>query len=461
MAHSLLRLKSKIDNKPHLMELHEFEQVLAYLDASVNGREVKTPEPKMEETDSHNSRYSIYEDDNAALFTIEGPMTKKPVTLFGMDCGGFSYEQFKEDFRTVAASGVKTVGFMLDSGGGEADSLFDTANYVRSLADENGIKIISYVDSLAASACYGIAAISDEIIMSSSATVGSIGVVLRLINDSEALKKEGYERIYVTAGADKVPFDAEGKFKDSFLTDIKEKIDVMYGEFTEHVAKYRNISVEQVKATEARTYLSTQALELGLADSSMTLEQFYSYFAKQAENRVEGNMLPKKLFNFNMKTNNEETLTMPTDNVALADLQSQLTAANEQLAEFSSVKEAHATLLAAFTEKEAALTEALAQVASAEAVAVAVKMTSRKTALAAVMSADKVEAVSTSLSSLDDSAFETVLSGFAAQKQALEASDMFTELGDQGTEVVPEAEAKASKSKDVTEDLIKQKLGLK
>lgn len=70
-----------------------------------------------------------------------------------------------------------------------------------------------------------------------------------------------------------------------------------------------------------------------------------------------------------------------------------------------------------------------------------------------------MEGVSASLSSLDDSAFETVLSGFAAQKQALEASDMFTELGDQGTEVVPEA--KASKSKDVTEDIIKQKLGLK
>lgn len=453
MPHSLLRLKNKIDNKPHLMELHEFEQVLSYLDASINGREVKTPDPKMEESETHNSRYSIYEDDKAALFTIEGPMTKKPITLFGMDCGGFSYEQFKEDFRTVADSGVKTVGFMLDSGGGEADSLFDTANYVRALADENGIKIISYVDSLAASACYGIAAISDEIIMSGSSTVGSIGVVLRLINDSEALKKEGYERIYVTAGADKVPFDAEGKFKDSFLTDIKEKIDVMYGEFTEHVAKYRNISVEQVKATEARTYLSTQALELGLADKSMTLEQFYSYFANQAENRVEGNMLPKKLFNFNMKTNTEETLDMSQ----LADLQAQLAQYEGQVAELTSVKETLVTLQSAFSEKETALAAAMQEITQMKEVAVATKLTSRKTALAAVMSADKIEAVSASLSTLDDSAFETVLSGFAAQKQALEASEMFTEIGDQGAQVEDQP---SSKAKTSTEDLIKQKLGL-
>lgn len=456
MPHSLLRLKSRIDNKPHLMELKEFEQVLAYLDASVNGRDVKSPESKMEESGTHNSRYTIYEDDKAALFSIEGPMTKKPVTVFGMDCGGFSYEQFKEDFRTVAASGVKTVGLMLDSGGGEADSLFDTANYVRALADEYDIKIISYVDSLAASACYGIAAISDEIIMSGSSTVGSIGVVLRLINDSEALKKEGYERVYVTAGADKVPFDAEGKFKDSFLTDIQEKIDVMYGEFTEHVAKYRNISVEQVKATEARTYLSTQALELGLADASMTLEEFYSYFADQAENRVEGKMLPNKLFNFNMKNQNEETLEMSQ----IAELQTQLSAAQEQIVELSSLKDAHSVLQAAFAEKETALAAALEQVKQMEAVKEQMKAQARTDKLSAVMAADKVEAVQASLATLSDEAFETVLAGFAQQKQALEASELMQELGGEGGE--PEAKTQEEdKARLSTEALLKQRLGLK
>lgn len=469
MPHSLLRLKNKIDNKPHLMELHEFEQVISYLDASIGGRDVKTPEPRMEESSTHNSRYTIYEDDKAALFSIEGPMTKKPITMFGMDCGGFSYEQFKEDFRTVTASGVKTVGLMLDSGGGEADSLFDTANYVRKLANENGIKIISYVDSMAASACYGIAAISDEIVMSSSATVGSIGVVVRLVNDSEALKKEGYERVYVTAGRDKVPFDADGKFKDSFLADIKEKIDVMYGEFTEHVAKYRNISVEQVKATEARTYLSTQALELGLADETMTLEQFYSYFANQAEDRVEGKMLPKKLLNsFNM-TKNEETLEM----TQLADMQGELTKAQSQLealtaelstaqlavAELASTKEAMATLQAAFTEKETALAAALEQVKQMEAVKEQMKAQARTDKLSAVMAADKVEAVQASLATLSDEAFETVLAGFAQQKQALEASDLMQELGGEGGE--PEAKTQdEDKARLTTEALLKQRLGL-
>jgi hypothetical protein len=166
-------------------------------------------------------------------------------------------------------------------------------------------------------------------------------------------------------------------------------------------------------------------------------------------------MLKTKLFAQFNKT--EETLEM----TQLAELQEQLQGAQLSVSDLTSKFEAASLLLA---EKETALAAALQEVAqmkeavaSAEASAVAVKMTSRKTALAAVMSADKVEAVSTSLSSLDDSAFETVLRGFAAQKQALEASEMFTEIGDQGTEAVVET---TSKAKTSTEDLIKQKLGL-
>lgn len=457
MAHSLIRLKSKIDNQPHLMELREFEQVLAYLDASVNGRDVKAASPKIEdESDVHNSRYTIYEDDQAALFTIEGPMTYKPVTMFGMDCGGFSYEQFKQDFRAVADKGVKTVGLMLDSGGGEAYQLFDTANYVRSIADQNGMKILSYVDGMAASACYGLAAISDEILMNSSSEVGSIGVVVRLINDSEALKKEGYERTFVTAGADKVPFDADGKFKESFIADIQSKIDVMYGEFTEHVAKYRNISVEQVKATEARTFLPEQALQLGLADQSMTLEEFYSYFANKAEQRTEAKMLPSKLFK--MKTK-EET----TEMTQLADLQAQLQAKDAELSaltqkveDFASMETLFAEAQTALSTKDAELVAALDQVQTMQTQAKEAKELARKDKLAAVMAADKVEGVAASLAALDDTAFEVVLSSFSAQAKVVAESDLFTEMGAQGVEA--EATVTPTTKQSSLDDVIKARL---
>lgn len=454
MAHSLLRLKEKICNTPHLMHPASFEIVIQYLNER-NNEDFKL-DTAVEDNRESNSRYSFNKDIGVAVLNIDGPLSYKPVTMMGFDCGGASYQQIKEDFTYLVDSGAKTIAFSVSSGGGEAFQMMPTANYMRKLATENDVRIITYVDGLSASAAYGLSVIADELIMAPSSEVGSVGVLVRLMNDSKALEKEGYERTFISAGDDKIPFDADGSFRKEFLEDIQGKVDTLYEEFTGFVAEHRNLSVEAVKSTQARTFLPKEAIELGLADRVMTLEEFYTHLADTAQ-KQEGGMLKTKLFAQFNKT--EETLDM----TQLAELQEQLQGAQLSVADLTSKFEAASLLL---TEKETALAAALSEVAqmkeavaSAEAAAVAVKMDARKSKLATVMSADKVEGVSASLSTLDDSAFETVLSGFAAQRQALEASDMFTELGDQGTEVVPEANA--SKSKDVTEDLIKQKLGLK
>ena len=450
MAHELTRLRSKLFDTPLLVDSKSFESILNYVDKRCEGNVDVTPK-----ADSEFSMYSTlhYAESNLGVIHISGPLTNKSTGWEAL-CGGTSYESIKEDFEALLEAGTKTVAFMVESGGGEAYGMMDTGNYLRKLADDNGVKIISYVDGLSASAAYGLTAISDEIVSNKNSEIGSIGVLIRLMNDSKALEMKGYERSFISAGTEKIPFAEDGSFRKEFLDDLQYKVDALYKDFTEYVAEHRNISVEAVRNTQANTFLADDAIALGLADRTMTQEEFYAYLSGQAQNNKEGSSMSNRIFKFS-KTNDEETLDMSQ----LAELQSQLTAANEQLAEFSSVKEALTLLQSTITEKETALAAALQEVAQMKAATETMKMDSRKSKLAAVMSADKVEAVSTSLSSLDDSAFETVLGGFAAQKQALEASDMFTELGDQGTEVVPEA--KASKSKDVTEDLIKQKLGLK
>lgn len=453
MAHSLLRLKEKICNTPHLMHPASFEIVIQYLNER-NSEDFKL-DTAVEDNRESNSRYSFNKDIGVAVLNIDGPLSYKPVTMMGFDCGGASYQQIKEDFTYLVDSGAKTIAFSVSSGGGEAFQMMPTANYMRKLATENDVRVITYVDGLSASAAYGLSVIADELIMAPSSEVGSVGVLVRLMNDSKALEKEGYERTFISAGDDKIPFDADGSFRKEFLEDIQGKVDTLYEEFTGFVAEHRNLSVEAVKSTQARTFLPKEAIELGLADRVMTLEEFYTHLADTAQ-KQEGGMLKTKLFTQFNKT--EETLEM----TQLAELQEQLQGAQLSVSDLTSKFEAASLLLA---EKETLLSAALQEVAqmkeavaSAEAAAVAVKMDARKSKLAAVMSADKVDAVSTSLASLDDSAFETVLSGFAAQKQALEASDMFAEIGDQGAQVEDQP---SSKAKTSTEDIIKQKLGLK
>lgn len=452
-GHQLLRLKEKICNTPHLMHPASFETVIGYLNER-NSDNFKL-DTAVEDNRESNSRYSFNKDIGVAVMNIDGPLSYKPVTMMGFDCGGASYQQIKEDFTYLVDSGAKTIAFSVSSGGGEAFQMMPTANYMRKLATENDVRVITYVDGLSASAAYGLSVIADELIMAPSSEVGSVGVLVRLMNDSKALEKEGYERTFISAGDDKIPFDADGSFRKEFLEDIQGKVDTLYEEFTGFVAEHRNLSVEAVKSTQARTFLPKEAIELGLADRVMTLEEFYTHLADTAQ-KQEGGMLKTKLFTQFNKT--EETLEM----TQLAELQEQLQGAQLSVSDLTSKFEAASLLLA---EKETLLSAALSEVAqmkeavaSAEAAAVAVKMDARKSKLAAVMSADKLEAVSASLSSLDDSAFETVLSGFAAQKQALEASDMFAEIGDQGAQVEDQP---SSKAKTSTEDLIKQKLGLK
>lgn len=426
MAHELVRLRSKLFDTPLLVDSKSFESILNYVDKRCEGNVEVTPK-----ADNEFSMYSTlhYQESNLGVIHISGPLTNKS-TGWEAFCGGTSYESIKEDFEALLEAGTKTVAFMVESGGGEAYGMMDTGNYLRKLADDNGVKIISYVDGLSASAAYGLTAISDEIITNKNSEIGSIGVLIRLMNDSKALEMEGYERSFISAGTQKIPFAEDGSFRKEFLDDLQYKVDALYKDFTDYVAEHRNLSVEAVRNTQANTFLAEDAIALGLADKVMTQEDFYSYLSGQAQNNKEGSSMSNRIFKFS-KTNNEETLEMSQ----LAQLQEQLTAANAQLSEFTSVKEALASVQSVLGEKEAALAEALGKVAQLEQVAVTTKLNARKEKLAAVMASDKVDSVSAALASLDDEAFSVVLAGYGLQKQQLEASDLMNEIGDQGSEV--------------------------
>jgi ClpP class serine protease len=457
MAHELTRLRSKLFNTPLLVDSKSFESVLNYVDKRCEGN--TTVEKKAE---SEFSMYSTlhYAETNLGVIHISGPLTNKSTGWEAL-CGGTSYESIKEDFEALLEEGVKTVAFMVESGGGEAYGMMDTGNYLRKLADENGVRIISYVDGLSASAAYGLTAISDEIISNKNSEIGSIGVLIRLMNDSKALEMKGYERTFISAGTEKIPFAADGSFRKEFLDDLQYKVDALYKDFTEYVAEHRNISLEAVRDTQANTFLAEDAIALGLADKVMTQEEFYSYLSGEAQNNKEGNSMSNRIFKFTKSEDKSEMTQLAELQTELAGVQSQLADAQLAVAELATTKEALATLQAAFTEKETALAAALAQVKDMEAQAVAVKTQTRKEKLASV---GQDESIADAMASLDDATFETLFAGyktsFEKQKQVLETSGMLEELGGEGGDVEAQSQEE-DKARLTTETLLKQRLGLK
>lgn len=446
MAHALFRIREKLVNTPLLVDTETFSSVVSYLNTRNDGDVTVTPLARSGADEGGDSRFLYNEDTQTAVMHIEGPLTYRPVTFMGFDCGGTNYTSLKEDVESAIEMGAKTIAWMVDSGGGEAHQMSDSAKYIRKLLNDNGVRLLAYVDGRSASAAYGLTAIADEIIASRDSELGSIGVLVQLINDSEALKMDGYERTFITAGDDKIPFAEDGSWREGFLADLQKKVDICYKDFTEHVAESRSISVEAVRSTQARMFFATDAIELGLADKVMTPEEFYSYLADEAQTNMSGDTVSKsRIFKF---------LSSEDDPMKLAELQAlfdeqatELTAAKETLA--LSVAD-HSAALADVMAKSDTLAEALAsaegELTSLKAEKAEAALAARKTSLSAVVAADRVDGLMTSLSALDDATFKAVVDGFAQTKLTVEQSALMTELGQDAEDlsVTTDADADAA-----------------
>lgn len=447
MAHKITRLKAKLLNTPHLIDEQSFNAILSYINDR-NATGILAERDEDDEDKYERSRFLYNDESRTAILYIEGPLTAKS-TGMEMFCGGTSYEGLKEDFADAVELGAKTVVFMTDSGGGEASTMMDTANYLRKMADDNDVKIISYVDGgMAASAAYGIICVSDEIIAQADSDIGSIGVLVRLMNDSKRLEQEGYERTFITAGSEKQPFADDGSFRKEFLQDIQYKVDKLYESFTSHVATHRGMSVEAVKATEARTYLADDAMRIGLVDKVMSLDGFYEYLAEYASAQRQLIGEKQTMFKFKKEAQAAAEAQAKTQAAEMVDVQAAIEAAVAELqashiAEMGVIKEQLEAMQAAIQEKESLLAKAqdtIAQMEQQHAVsAKEMKLKERTNALAECMDADAAKVNALALEALDDDAFAVVLSGYQAQRKALEGSDLFKRVSEVGEENQPTA----------------------
>lgn len=431
MAHSLIRIKRELLNTPHLIEPQSFNAILDYINKRNDG-EATVVSPEAANWDDVDGDYShrFVDDTKTGIMSVSGPLTYK-TTGWEAWCGGTSYEMLKDQMEYFVAKGAKTVVMMVDSGGGQAHGMMDSANYIRKLADENGIKIVSYVDGMSASAAYGISCISDEIVMSADSQVGSIGVLIQLYNDSKALEKAGYERTFITAGKDKVPFDKDGSFTEAFIDRLQTQVDMLYEGFTTHVAGHRGLDLQAVKDTEANVFMSQEALSLGLADKVMTAEEFSEYLADYAQSNLEGTEMGS--------LKNALRLTSKEDKAEMAKLQEmEALLASEQTARAT----ADAALAAALTEltsTQEAMTALAAELdgfrAAAEAdreAAALAAVEARRTKLAAAVPAAELETYMTNMAGLDDTAFHFMADKLLADKAA--RADSFKAIGSEGAE---------------------------
>lgn len=459
-------MKEKVDNVPLLITQDALKPIVEYLDdRNLNGS--LTDIAAGLGTDE-SERMTKVITDNLAIIPIEGSLSYEK-TFMGALCGMTSYQQLLEDVEDAISLGVKTIVFSVDSGGGEAFAMISTANSIKERMRNAGVKSIAYVDGMSASAAYGLSVIADEVIAHTDSRVGSVGVVIRLTDDSEKQKADGYKSIYITSAESKVPYEPDGTFKEDFLDDLRESVVSLHGRFVNHVAENRGLTFEQVDDTQAKVFNSDKALSLGLIDSVMDHDQFAKYLEQLEDDTQEMNLniFSKKSAKAEAESQQatvedieaslEVSETPEVESLAtnpqqeeiemseLAELQAKL---SEMEAASSTLEASNLELTTKLQEMQDALEASQALVAEMEGEKAQAASDAKKARLSAAVGDKEADSLFTALSALDDAAFDTVIASYEAKNQALANDPAFKEVG------VDADAAGAHEELDVNEQLV-------
>jgi len=109
--------------------------------------------------------------------------------------------------RAFDTRGAKAVALSINSPGGSPVQSALIGQRIRLLADEKGLKVIAFVEDVAASGGYWLACAADEIVVDPHSIVGSIGVVSAGFGFQDALARIGIERRVHTSGERKAMLD--------------------------------------------------------------------------------------------------------------------------------------------------------------------------------------------------------------------------------------------------------------
>jgi signal peptide peptidase SppA len=187
--------------------------------------------------------------------------------------GGTSIEGFRNRFRAAMASNdVGSVVLDIDSPGGAVEGVEEMGDEIRN--SRGGKPIVAVANGMAASAAFWLASAADEVSVTPSGQVGSVGVFAAHEDISAALEEQGIKMTLVHAGKFKVegnPFEPLG---DEAREHLQGRVDASFRKFVGAIAAGRNTDEKNVRENfgQGRLVDSESALSAGMVDRIETLE---------------------------------------------------------------------------------------------------------------------------------------------------------------------------------------------
>lgn len=159
------------------------------------------------------------------------------------------------------------VALVINSPGGSPVQSSLIGARVRRLAEEKEIPVFAFVEDVAASGGYWLAAAADEIYADASSVVGSIGVISASFGLDKLIENYGVERRVYTAGTSKSMLDPFRPEKPEDVARLKTLLEDIHVNFKDHVTARRGnkLPADQDLFT-GEVWLGKRAIDVGLID---------------------------------------------------------------------------------------------------------------------------------------------------------------------------------------------------
>lgn len=138
---------------------------------------------------------------------------------------------------------------------------------IRRLSEETKVPVLAFVEDVAASGGYWLAAAADEIWADESSVIGSVGVISAGFGAHVFLARQGIERRVYTAGKSKSMLDPFRPENEADVARLKVLLGDIHDNFIAHVKNRRGKKLDTTKELfTGQIWLAQRAKDLGLID---------------------------------------------------------------------------------------------------------------------------------------------------------------------------------------------------
>lgn len=208
-----------------------------------------------------------------AFLPLYGVVQQRP-SMFMELFGGTSTDAFGAAFSAAIRNPeIKGVVIDVDSPGGTVSGVEELSSKMHSMRGAKPTVAVS--NPMSASAAYWIATAADQLAVTNSGDVGSIGVFSMHVDESKALENEGVKVQFISAGKYKTEGNPYEALSEEARQSMQARVDGFHDMFISAVARNRGRTENQVRNDfgQGRVVRAQEAMRVGMVDRIATLEK--------------------------------------------------------------------------------------------------------------------------------------------------------------------------------------------